>query len=315
MKQKVEKISRLEIKEAFRYEAKELTPWLCENIDVLGEAIGIELYNPIKEQSTGNFNVDIKAENSNGDIVVIENQFGSSDHDHLGKLITYLTSFEAKIAIWIVEKPKQEHINALNWLNESDNGCDFYLLSIEAIKIGNSNPAPLLTSIVRPSDEAKSIGKIKKEESQKHKIRKEFWTQLLDRLRKNGESFFSAISPTQDSWIGTSAGNRGLSYVFWVNQKNSRLELSIDRGKGSDQENVKIFNELKIHQSEIEKKFGGSLSWEELEGYRVCGIRIEINEGGYMNNTNEWDSITTVMANKMSSLILATQPFIKKLNL
>jgi hypothetical protein len=315
MKQKVEKISRLEIKQAFSHEAKELTPWLCENIDVLGEAIGIELYNPIKEQSTGNFNVDIKAENSNGDIVVIENQFGSSDHDHLGKLITYLTSFEAKIAVWIVEKPKQEHINALNWLNETDNGCDFYLLSIEAIKIGNSNPAPLLTSIVRPSDEAKSIGKIKKEVSEKLKMKKEFWTLLLDRLRENGESFFNDISPTQDSWIGATAKNKGLTYVFWVNQKNSRLELRIDRGKGSEQENLKIFNELKKHQSEIENKFGDSITWEENEGFRSCAIRIEINEGGFMNPPNEWNSITSILATKMSSLISATQPFIKKLTL
>jgi hypothetical protein len=312
---RVEKITRLTIKEAFRYEARDLTPWLCENIDVLGDAIGLEILNPEREQSTGNFNVDIKAESATGEIVVIENQFGQSDHDHLGKLITYLTSFEAKIAIWIVEKPKQEHINALNWLNETDNGCDFYLLSIEAIRIGESNPAPLLTTIVRPSEEAKSIGKIKKVDSQRHNLRKEFWALLLDKLKQKGAKTFSGISPTSDSWIGATSGIRGLTYVFWLNQKNSRLELRIDRGKGSEEENLQILNELKKFQGEIESQFGGSLNWEELEGYRVCSIRLELNEGGYTNDNSDWDNIANSMATQMTKLIEATQQYIKKLNL
>jgi hypothetical protein len=312
---KVDKIVRLSIKDAFKNEPKELTPWLCENIDVVGDAIGIEILNPEREQSTGNFNVDIKAETTSGELVVIENQFGNSDHDHLGKLITYLTSFEAKIAIWIVEKPKQEHINALNWLNEKDNGCDFYFLSIEAIRIGDSNLAPLLTTIVRPSDEAKSIGIIKKQDSQRHILRKEFWTLLLDILKKKGEKVFGGISPTPDSWIGATSGTRGLSYVFWLNQRNSRLELRIDRGKGSDEENLKILNQLRGYKDDIESTFGGPLQWEELEGYRVCGIRVELPEGGYTNDVEEWNSIAENMASTMSKLIAATQPYIRKLNL
>lgn len=310
----VEKITRLNIKDAFRYEAKDLTPWLCENIDVLGDAIGIELRNPEREQSTGNFNVDIRAETVTGDVVVIENQFGTSDHDHLGKIITYLTSFEAKIAIWIVERPKQEHINALNWLNEMDNGCDFYLLGIEAIKIGDSNPAPLLTTIVRPSDEAKIIGKIKKNETKRHQLRREFWATLLDKMKVRGSRTFLSISPTDDSWIAATAGLRGLTYVFWINMNNSRLELRIDRGKGSDTENVRIFNDLMQFKDEIETSYGGPLKWEEMEGYRVCGIRIELSNGGYANGEDEWDIIADNMASTMIRLINATQPYVKRIS-
>lgn len=310
----VEKITRLKIKDAFRYEAKDLTPWLCENIDVLGDAIGIELRNPEREQTTGSFNVDIRAETVTGDVVVIENQFGTSDHDHLGKIITYLTSFEAKIAIWIVEKPKQEHINALNWLNEMDNGCDFYLLGIEAIKIGDSNPAPLLTTIVRPSDEAKIIGKIKKNETKRHQLRREFWATLLDKMKVRGSRTFQSISPTDDSWIAATAGLRGLTYVFWINMNNSRLELRIDRGKGSDAENIRIFNDLLQFKDEIETSYGGPLKWEEMEGYRVCGIRIELSNGGYANSEEEWNLIADNMASTMIRLINATQPYVKRIS-
>ncbi|MDH7913473.1 DUF4268 domain-containing protein [Winogradskyella sp. SYSU M77433] len=311
----VEKIIRIPIREAFPYEARSLTPWLCENIDVLGDAIGIELINPEREQSTGSFNVDIKAENDNGDIVVIENQYGPSDHDHLGKLITYLTSFEAKVAIWIVENPKQEHINAISWLNEADNGCDFYFLKIEAIKIGESNPAPLLSKIVGPSEESKQIGKIKKEDSLRHKQRRVFWTKLLSVTNTKRVTTFSAISPSGDAWIGASSGVRGLSYVFWVNQHNVRIELRIDRGKGSEDENLTILKTLKELKQDIEESFGDSLNWDELEGYRVCSIRKEYSSGGYRDEEEKWDLIIDQAVNAMSSLINATKKHIKALRL
>ena len=310
----VEKIVRVPLKNAFRYEARNLTPWLTDNIDVIGDAIGIELVNAEREQSTGNFNVDIKAENENGDVVVIENQYGASDHDHLGKLITYLTSFEAKVAIWIVEVPKQEHINALTWLNESDNGSDFYLLKIEVIKIGDSNLAPLLTTIVGPSEESKNIGKIKKQDSERHKLRKAFWSQLLDHAKKIGVKTFLSLTSTGDSWIGATSGVRGITYVFWINQHNARIELRIDRGKGSEEENLKILNKLNENKILIENKYGGVLSWEELEGYRVCSIRTEINIGGYKDKESIWMSIIDQMVGDMQNLVTATHNYIKKLD-
>ena len=67
--------------------------------------------------------------------------------DHLGKLITYLRAMQAQKAVWIVSYPPSEHIAAINWLNKSNNS-DFYLLKIEAIGIGESNPAPILNLIV-----------------------------------------------------------------------------------------------------------------------------------------------------------------------
>ena len=193
----IEKIQRLPVRSIWKYEDRDFTTWLTDNIDVLTEAVGEELSNAEREQSTGNFSVDIKAEDEAGDVVVIENQLTKSDHDHLGKLITYLSSFDAKKAIWIVTEPRQEHINAITWLNEGNN-CDFYLLKLEAIKIGNSLPAPLITKIVGPSEESKKVGKIKKEDSERHKLRLDFWTQLLS-ASKAKHQLFNSISPTKDT--------------------------------------------------------------------------------------------------------------------
>ena len=165
------------------------------------------MLNPEREQSTGNFNVDILAEDESGNTVIIENQLEKSDHDHLGKIITYLTSFDAKIAIWIVSEPREEHIKAISWLNESTDS-EFYLLKVEGIQIGDSNPAPLLTKIVGASQEAKMVGSAKKEKTELHKIRYKFWSGLLEKA-KGRLKLFNAISPTAYNWIGASSGVRG----------------------------------------------------------------------------------------------------------
>lgn len=311
----IQKISRVPVKNVWQYEDKHLTPWLCDNIDVISEAIGVQLVNAEREQSTGNFSVDIKAEDENGDNVVIENQYGSSNHDHLGKLITYLTSFKAKIAIWIVESPKQEHINAINWLNESENNVEFYLLKLEAIKIGESAPAPLLSKITGPSEESKKLGKIKKEDSERHRLRLEFWTQLLEISKEKGLKPFYSISPTKDAFISATSGTRGLAYTFWVNQYSVRIELRIDRGKGAEEENLNILNRLKESKEDIERLIGEGMNWADLLGYRVCSIRKDFETGGYKSDQKEWLEVIGQSVSGMKKLMDVLTPMIKELKL
>ena len=311
---KVDKILRIPIKNAFPVEFRNLTPWLSANIDVISEAIGIQLVNPQKEKSTGNFNVDVWAETTNGETVIIENQFGSSNHDHLGKLITYLTAFQAKAAIWIVETPKQEHVNAIAWLNEKEMGCDFYLIRIEAIKIGESNPAPLLTVVTGPSAESKIIGKIKKEHTEKENLRKTYWDILKALCTDDTLANFNNLSASgTDPFIGISSGFNGLNYMFWVNQKSIRIELRIDRGKDSDQENLLILRELSKHKDEIEAVFGSQLNWADLERYRLTSIRKDYEGFGYLANEKDWNMQIQQVVDDMRKLINATKPLVDKL--
>ena len=108
------KIKRVALREVWKHEALDFTQWLQDNIDVLNEVLDIELSNPEREQSAGAFNVDIIAEDDSGDPVVIENQLEKSDHNHLGKIITYLVAIGAKTAIWIVADPRPEHVSSIN---------------------------------------------------------------------------------------------------------------------------------------------------------------------------------------------------------
>ena len=307
----IAKLERVPLREVWKHEAYDFTQWLEENIDILSEAIDLTLVNAEREKKTeSTFSVDLVAEDENGATVIIENQLEKSDHDHLGKLITYLTAMQARTAIWIVAEPRPEHVSAIGWLNESS-GADFYLLKIEAIRIGNSPPAPLLTVIVGPSEEGKSVGRTKQEISEREKLRHRFWSQLLQhpdaKLHKH-------LTPGKYAWIGLGSGTRGVTFNYGTKKEQSSVELYIDRGKEWSDENLAIFDQLYAKKDEIEKAFGGPLGWERLEGKRACRIRGRV-DGGYRNLEEQWSNIHGHMTNAMNRLVDAIRPHLRRLKI
>jgi len=304
------KIEKVHLRDIWKHEAQDFTTWLQSNIDVLNSVLDFHLSNPEKEQKTGNFSVDLVAEDENGSLVVIENQLEKSNHDHLGKLITYLSAVGANKAIWIVSEPRQEHVKAISWLNEST-AAEFYLFKIEGIKIGDSNPAPLLTLIVGPSEEVKEAGETKKEYAERHHIRKDFWSFLLERAKQKTKLHIN-ISPGMYSWIGTGAGISGLNFNYCIGQHDAKIELYIDKDKDSGIENKRIFDELYKNKEVIEESFGGSLNWERLDIKRASRIAKYFEEGGYRDQ-EKWTEISDQMINAMISLEKSLAPFLSKI--
>jgi len=307
------KIKRVPLRKVWKHEAYDLNQWLQDNIDVVNDVLDLNLSNPEREESAGSFNIDIVAEDEAGNPVIIENQLEKSNHDHLGKIITYLVAMGAKTAIWIVSNPRPEHTAAITWLNESS-AANFYLLKIEAIKIGDSQPAPLLTAIVEPSQEGKEVGRAKQEMAERYIIREKFWTQLLN-YEKQKTKLHANISPTQHNWLGTSAGKQGLGLNYSIRKHAAQAELYIDRGKEKGEENKKIFDQLYRKKDEIEKIFGGKLKWESLEGKRACRIGKEISIGGYRDDEEKWPQIHEAMVDVMIRLSKALKPYISKINI
>lgn len=307
------KIKRIPLREVWKHEAYDLNQWLQDNIDVVNDVLDLNLSNPEREQSAGSFNIDIVAEDEAGNPVIIENQLEKSNHDHLGKIITYLVAMGAKTAIWIVSNPRPEHTAAITWLNETS-AANFYLLKIEAIKIGDSQPAPLLTAIVEPSQEGKEVGKAKQEMAERYIIREKFWIQLLN-YEKQKTKLHANISPTQHNWLGTSAGKQGLGFNYSIRKHGASVELYIDRGKEKGEENKNIYNQLYRKKEEIEKMFGEKLKWESLEGKRACRISKEISTGGYRDDEEKWPQIHEAMVDAMIRLSKALKPHISKINI
>lgn len=306
------KIERVALREIWKHEAYDFTTWLESNIDVLNDVIGLSLSNPEREQSAGSFNVDLVAEDESGNPAIIENQLEKSNHDHLGKVITYLTAIGAKIAIWIVADPRPEHVTAISWLNESSS-ADFFLLKVEGIKIGDSEPAPLLTLIVGPSEESREVGEKKKEMAERYQIRHRFWKDLLDRAKETTK-LHATISPSQHNWIGTGAGKSGLAYNYTVVKHAGQVELYIDRGKDAEEENKRIFDELFSHKQDIEESFSDQLVWERLDGKRACRISKKYEDAGYRDE-DKWPELHESMIDGMRRLEKALRDYIKRLKI
>ncbi len=303
------KIQRVKLREVWKHEALDFTTWLEENIDVLNDALDLSIDSIEREKRAGDFSVDLVGEDNSGQTVIIENQLTKSDHDHLGKLLTYLTALEAKIAIWIVAEPRSEHVKAIAWLNESSSAA-FYLVKVEAIKIEDSPPAPLLTLITGPSEEAVKVGDTKKELAERHIIRKKFWTQLLGRAREKTQ-LHAAISPGHAGWVSTSAGlPYGLTLNYYAKKHDVRVELYIDDSRDTGEANKKIFGELEAQKEKIEEVFGEPLKWEALESKRACRISKAIEGGGWQDE-DSWPEVHEKMVDAMIRLEEALRPHLK----
>jgi len=308
----IQKISRVPLREAFRHEAQDFTRWLEENIDVVNDVLDISLSNAEREQSAGDFSVDIVAEDESGARVIIENQLEKSNHDHLGKLITYLVAMEAKTAIWIVSDPRPEHVSAITWLNESST-AKFYLLKLEAIKIGESAPAPLLTLIVGPSESTLAVGKAKQEFAERYEARRGFWSRLLEIAREHTR-LHATITPGKYHWLSTGAGKAGLAYNYAVRERETAVELYIDKGKNCDAENKSIFDTLYARREEIERVFGEPLEWQRLDNKRACRIRRSYSLGGW-KEPEKWDAACAATVEGMIHLEKALRPHIRALTI
>lgn len=299
------RLRRVPLREVWKHEALDFTRWLEENLDVLNDATGLDLVSAQREQSAGAFSVDLIAEESSGRLVVIENQLEKSNHDHLGKVITYVSVLDAKVAIWIVAEPRSEHVTAVSWLNES-RGAEFYLFKAEAVAIGESAPAPLLTLIVGPSEESRGVGDTKKELAEQHHERRRFWEQLLERAQDRTK-LFSGVSPGTENWLGTGAGVSGLAFNFVLTQHTARVELYIDRG--DEAENEAVYRHFVEKRGEIEGRFGAELDWQPLPGRRACRVNFDVIDRGY-KDVEQWTETQDRLIDAMGQLENALRPHI-----
>lgn len=306
---KLEKVSLREIWKSERH----FTRWLEENIEILNDRLDLSLSVVEREKRAGTFAADLLAEDSDGRAVIIENQLEKTNHDHLGKVLTYLTSLDAKTAIWISGDPRPEHTKAVNWLNEATpRDVSFYLVKVEGVRIEGSPPAPLFSVICAPEG-TKDIGGTKEEFAERHLKRREFWKQLLEKSRQRTK-LHANISPSVSNWIGTGAGKSGLAYNYVITMDSGAVELYIDKGKDAEETNKQIFDALYAKKEEIEADFGDGLKWGHVEGRRACRIRFTFEEAG-LKDEDKWDDLQDKMIDAMIRLERSLAKHIKRLTI
>jgi hypothetical protein len=299
------------LNEVWKHEAIDFTQWLQDNLDVINSVTDLSLVSAEREQAAGKYRVDLVAEDAYGSTVVIENQLYGSDHDHLGKLITYLAAFSAKAAVWVLPEARPEHIAAVAWLNEST-AAAFYIVKAEAIRIvtdtgEDSHPAPLMTLILGPSAEAAAIGETKKDLVLRHEERQQFWKCLLERIPAK-TNLHANLKPVSVNWIGMNLVRTYLGLNYVIEMQRTRVDLYIDRGV-SPEDNRAIFDHIYTHKAEIERDFGGPLSWEPLESKRACRIAARFETGGYRSPVEQWPAILDALIDAMIRFEQVMRPY------
>ncbi len=282
---KLEKID--DLRTVWIHEAKDFTPWLAEddNIAMLGDTLGLDLSVEQIEAPVGGFNVDILArEMATDQVVIIENQLEETNHDHLGKAITYAAGKKAEIIIWIVKKAREEHRAAVEWLNDhSDENIAFFLLEIELWKIGNSSPAVKFNVVERPNDWEKEIKKDSLNLTDTQVLKLDYWTEF-NRYAFEDEEFakyFKKKKATAHHWYNVSIGSSEYNISFTINTQRNRLAVEFYISN-----NKELFHELYSQRDQIESDFGKALDWRELPSRKASRILLECNAN--IGNKNEW---------------------------
>lgn len=289
-------LSKLEEIEDLRtvwpHEARDFTPWLADgdNINLLADAIGLDITIDEVESSVGKFNVDILASETGTDRkIVIENQLEETDHDHLGKLITYASGKSADLVIWLVQRASEEHKAAIEWLNNhTDEKIGFFLCEIKLYRIGTSDPAVKFEVIERPNDWAKII---KSDESfnDTERQRYDYWIAFQNYAFQNREfaKYFKARKPSKDHWLDFSIGSSACHLSVLQIQKRNELdvELYINNDKN-------LFKYLLQNRNTIELNSGLTFDWRELPNKKASRILIkkdvDFEDKNQLNSQFDW---------------------------
>lgn len=174
-----------------------------------------------------------------------------------------------------------------------------------------------LTSAVSQSisnDETNSTSESEGDQNrpERYDLRKRFWAGLLSRPKAK-TTRHANITPGEYSWIAAGSGVRGLPFTYVIGQDHGKVELYIDRGADQTKANKRIFKRLLSKKNEIEKGFGGKLSWQRLDDKRACRIAHIIKVGGYKSDESKWPEIQDTMIDAMVRLEKALTPHLGKL--
>ncbi len=305
----------VELRTAWPHEARDFSVWLEEHIERLEKAIGIHLTVVGREQKAEDFKADIIATDGQNNLIVIENQLEQTDHTHMGQIITYMSNFGAKTAIWITSKPREEHKKAVMWLNESTpEDISFYLIKLELYRIGDSEPGSFFQVIAGPgtTNEAKEIGKKRSNINAdiQQSIRYRFWSQLLERAKSMGIKTHANRAATNDNWLGVGAGKSGLSFNYVISKGSALIDLEIHTG--DKDRNKRIYDSLLKNKAAVEAAFGEPLSWERREENQIATIRFYLPGEGIQDEST-WTSTQEKMINAMNRLYKALKPYVDNL--
>jgi len=304
---KIAKLNKVELREVWAHEAHNFTKWLAEpeNLELLSDEIGIGLELVQVEANVGQYNVDILAREENtSKKIIIENQLETTNHSHLGQLITYAAGLEAEYIIWLVREAREEHQQAVDWLNEhTDDKLNFFLVVVEAWQIGGSDAAVKFSVVSRPNDWKKTVMEagVDGEQTETKTLQFEFWQKLREFAPLNFPEL-KLRKPRAQHWYDISIGRSDchVCLTVYLGEDKVGCELYIGNSK-------ELFAQFLQKKDEIEKSLGlgGKLDWQELPGRKASRIRtfatFDLADEKNWEKTFQWLGQTAVAFRKTFS--------------
>jgi hypothetical protein len=285
---RLSRLSKINPRDIWRHEAIDFTQWLVkeENISVLCEELELNLENIKPEASAGRYNVDIVADDIDSRRkVIIENQLESTDHKHLGQLLTYASAFDASIIIWVVTDYTEEHRQAIDWFNRNINeSISFFLVQIEVYKIGNSDAAPKFNIICEPNNWGKTVksSEAGSAVSDLKLLQKEFWEALKEYAYEHKTTANFGRTPKPQHWYNVSFGTSRCHIALTLNTQKGYVgcELYIRKDKA-------LYDALHQQQQFIENEIGEQLEWMELP--EATASRVLLTYSGNPKDRERWE--------------------------
>lgn len=301
-------LKNVPLRELWKNEATDFTRWLAkkENLDTLAGELDIQLELVETEKNIGEYSADLVAkipnpDSENEEFVVIENQLEDSDHDHLGKVITYAAGVGARVVVLICKELRDEHRTAIDWLNRitAQGGVSFFAVKIEAWQIDASRPAPKFTVLCEPDELAKELKQAvenKTNLTETKKMQYDFWNSFMEFIKTQKSSLKTRkVYPQHwcDLALGTSKGYLSLTVDTRQNLIGAAFYSANDPEK-------KIFQHLAKHRTEIEKEMGHPMTWMDLPGKKASRIKIEKNFD--ITDKNQWQVAFEFMRNESEKI-------------
>ncbi|TGB33048.1 DUF4268 domain-containing protein [Burkholderia thailandensis] len=280
MKAALARLERVNLREAWRHEASEFTPWLAQddNLQLLAQALGLtEIELVAIEHPVGDFKVDILCTDDDGEII-IENQLEPTDHRHLGQIVTYAAGVGAKKVIWVAESFRPEHLAALEFLNQNTTGAlNFFAAEIELWRIAESPLAPSFNVVVKPNDWSKSGREVARAATTATPVKQMqllFWQGYVAYLQDK-QSTLRPHTPRPQHWLNAAIGRAGFELSATVNVRESKLAIAIYI---RHEQSKAYFQQLHQRKMEIERQLGFVLDWQELPDSHACRIGVARTE-------------------------------------
>lgn len=303
LKKDLSELQEVELGEIWPNEARDFTPWLAtEGWELLCTQIGTEEIERVdREVPIGDFYTDILAqETGTGRKIVIENQLGKTDHDHLGKIITYASGHDAAIVVWIFKEIREEHRQAIDWLNEiSDENTSFFALVIKVYQIDGSKPAPKFETICKPNEWSREL-KGTKGDTKIGRKQREFWKKLKDFASSKNVKYFTQQSSAQN-WYAITVGTGKATVILVINSQKHLMRCQFKVTDNS------FFEFLEGNKKDITDTLGYA-EWLPKKKSWV----IEQEKGGFqLDDEEKYETYFAWFVEKASLFVQTFQPYVE----